>query len=109
MRLGRVLLLPAALVAVGCFPGQRVIKGNVDGSGTVTGPMTLGEKARSMMSAMSGMDKSTPAEKKTKKDAKLKSLAEAMGPGVTVSSYEPSVNNGPEKVVYAFKDISKIK
>src|SRR5262249_32376737 len=48
-------------------------------------------------------------EKKAKKDTKLKALADAMGPGVTIASYEPSVNNGPEKVTYAFKDISKLK
>lgn len=109
MRFGRVLLVPAALVAAGCFQGQRLIKLNADGSGTITDTVTLGEQAREMMSAMGDMDKSTPAEKKTKKDAKLKSLAEAMGPGVTVAGFEPSVDKGPEKVTYAFKDISKIK
>jgi hypothetical protein len=109
MRFGRVLLLPAALVAAGCFQGQRVIKVNADGSGTITDTVTLGEQAREMMTAMSDMDKSTPDEKKTKKDAKLKSLAEGMGPGVTVSSFQPSVKNGPETVTYAFKDISKLK
>jgi hypothetical protein len=109
MRFGRVLLLPAALVAAGCFQGQRLIKVNADGSGTITDTVTLGEQAREMMSAMGDMDKSTPAEKKAKKDAKLKSLAEAMGPGVTVAAFEPSVDKGPEKVTYAFKDISKIK
>jgi hypothetical protein len=109
MRFGRLLLLPAALVAAGCFQGQRLIKVNADGSGTITDTVTLGEQAREMMSAMGDMDKSTPAEKKAKKDAKLKSLAEAMGPGVTVAAFEPSVNNGPEKVTYAFKDISTIK
>src|SRR5262245_52377258 len=109
MRFGRVLLLPAALVAAGCFQGQRVIKVNADGSGTITDTVTLGEQAREMMSAMSEMDKSTPAEKKAKKDAKLKSLAEGIGPGVTIASFEPSVKNGPEKVTYAFKDVSKLK
>jgi hypothetical protein len=109
MRFRRVLLLPAALVAVGCFQGQRVIKVNSDGSGTVTDTMTLGEQARAMLSGLSEMDKSTPAEKKAKKDAKLKALAEAMGPGVSIAAYEPSVKDGPEKVTYAFKDISKIK
>jgi hypothetical protein len=109
MRFGRVLLVPAALVAAGCIQGQRTIKVNADGSGTITDTVTLGEQAREMMSAMSEMDKSTPAEKKAKKDAKLKSLADAMGPGVTVAAFEPSVKDGPEKVTYAFKDISKLK
>jgi hypothetical protein len=104
-----VLLLPAALLAAGCFQGQRVNKVNADGSGTITDTVTLGEQAREMMTAMSDMAKSTPEEKKAKKDAKLKSLAEAMGPGVTVASVSPSVKNGPETVTYAFKDITKIK
>ena len=109
MRFGRVLWVPAVLVAAGCIQGQRVIKVNTDGSGTVVDTVSLGDQAREMMSAMAGMDKSTPAEKKTKKDAKLKAIAEAMGPGVSVSSFEPSVKNGPEKVTYAFTDIGKLK
>jgi hypothetical protein len=110
MRIPRVLLLvPAALVAVGCIQGQRVIRVNADGSGTIEDTVTLGEQARDMLTSMAEMDKSTPAEKKAKKDAKLKSLAEAMGPGVKLASYAPSANNGPEKVTYAFADISKLK
>ena len=109
MRFARVLLVPAVLCAAGCIQGQRVIKVNADGSGTIEDTVTLGEQARGMISAMSEMDKSTPAEKKAKKDAKLKSLAEAMGPGVKVASYAPSLKDGPEKVTYAFADISKLK
>ena len=109
MRFGRVLWVPALLVAAGCMQGQRVIKVNADGSGTIVDTVSLGEQAREMMGAMSEMDKSTPAEKKAKKTAKLKAIAEGMGPGVSVSSFEPSVKNGPEKVTYAFSDIGKIK
>ena len=109
MRFGRVLLVPAAVVAVGCIQGQRVIKVNADGSGTIVDTVTLGAQAREMMTAMSGMDKSTPAEKKAKKDAKLKALAAGMGEGVSLVSYEPSVKEGPEKVSYAFKDVGKLK
>jgi hypothetical protein len=109
MRFGRALLLPAALVAVGCMQGQRVIKVNADGSGTVVDTVTLGEQARGMLSGLSEMDKSTPAEKKAKTETKLKERATAMGEGVSLVSYEPSVKDGPEKMTYAFKDISKIK
>src|SRR4026208_2007844 len=67
------------------------------------------------------MDKSTPPEKKAKKDAKLKAQAAAMGdcgaPGAAATNPTPCVTlvsnttdkDGTEKTVYSFKDISKIK
>ncbi len=109
MRFDRVLLVAGALLAAGCIQGQRVIKVNADGSGTITDTVTLGEQARSMIDAMAQMDTSPAAEKKAKKTAKLKERATAMGPGVTLVSYEPSVKGGPEKTMYAFKDIAAIK
>lgn len=109
MRLTRAVWIPVVLVSAGCLQGQRVIKVNANGSGTIVDTVILGEQAQGMLAAMAEMDKSSPADKKAKKEAKLKERAAAMGPGVTLASYEPSVKNGPEKVSYAFTDVTKIK
>jgi hypothetical protein len=108
MRFQRVFLAFAFLTSVACIQGQRVVKVNLDGSGTVVDTVTLGEQARGMISAMDGMDKSTPAEKKTKKTEKLKAAAATMGEGVTFVSFEPA-KDGSEKITYSFKDITKLK
>ena len=109
MRFERLFLIPVVLASVACIEGQRVIKLHADGSGTIVDSVALGDQAREMMTAMSGMDQTSPAEKKAKQDAKLKARAEAMGLGVSLVSYVPSTKTSPEKLTYAFKDITKIK
>ncbi len=108
MRFSRLVLIPAALMAVGCIQGQRVIKVNADGSGTIVDTVSLGAQARQMMAAMEEMDKAPAAEKKNKKAEKLKAMAASMGEGVSYVSQEPG-KDGAEKITYAFKDISKLK
>lgn len=108
MRASRLMLVPALLALTGCMQGTRLIKLNADGSGTIVDTVKMGEQARGMMASMQEMDKSTPAEKKAKKDAKLKAQAAAMGEGVTLVS-NATDKDGLEKTVYSFKDISKIK
>jgi hypothetical protein len=93
MRVSRLMLVPALMLAAGCMKGQRVIKVNADGSGTIVDTIKLGEQAKGMLASMEQMDKTPAAEKKAKKDGKLKAAAAAMGEGVT----------------YAFKDVTKIK
>ncbi len=108
MRFGRLLIVPAVLLAVGCFQGQRTFKVNVDGSGTIVDTTTLGEQAKGMMQGMEEMDKSTPAEKKAKRSAKYAEKAAAMGEGVSFVSILPG-KAGAEVATYAFKDITKVK
>lgn len=108
MKMSRLMLAPALLVAAGCMQGQRVIRVNADGSGTIVDTVKLGEQARGMMASMEQMDKTPAAEKKTKKDAKLKEQAATMGEGVTFVSLE-TTKDGAEQITYSFKDVSKIK
>jgi hypothetical protein len=108
MRVSRLMLVPALLLAAGCMKGQRTIKVNADGSGTIVDTIKLSEQAKGMMASMEQMDKSSPAEKKAKKAAKLKDAATAMGEGVTYVSLVDTKDGG-EQITYAFKDISKIK
>ena len=109
MRITRTVYLPLFLLTTGCLQGQRVIKVNANGSGTIVDTVTLGEQARGMLEGMAAMDSTTPAEKKAKIEAKLKERAAAMGPGVSLASFEPSAKAGPEKITYAFTDVSKIR
>jgi hypothetical protein len=108
MRVSRLMLVPALMLAAGCMKGQRTIKVNADGSGTIVDTIKLGEQAKGMLASMESMDKSTPAEKKTKKDTKLKAAATAMGEGVTFVSAVDGKDGG-ETITYSFKDINKIK
>ena len=71
MRVSRLMLVPALMLAAGCMKGQRTIKVNADGSGTIVDTIKLGEQAKGMLASMESMDKATPAEKKAKKDTKL--------------------------------------
>ena len=107
MRLFRLVCLPAALLAAGCFEGQRTIKVNADGSGTIVDTVKLGAQAIEMRKSMEGMDKTPPAEKKAQEKAKFAEKATAMGPGVTFVSSAPSKDGG-EVMTYAFKDVTKL-
>ena len=106
MRSARLALVPAVLLTAACFQGQRVVKINADGSGTIVDTVKMGEQAKSMMAAMEEMDKSSPAEKKTKKEAKFKERATAMG--LTFVSHEATPDGG-QRTTYTFKDVTAIK
>lgn len=103
-----LLLIPAALLA-GCIQGERLVKLNSDGSGTIEDTVVWGEKAKSLRSAMEAMDQTPAAEKATKRKEKLNALAGRMGAGVTLVSADVVGSGTGEKTVYAFKDISKLK
>jgi hypothetical protein len=104
----KLVILPMVLLTAACFQGQRTFRVNADGSGTIVDSVRLGEQARGMTAAFEQMDKSSPAEKKAKKEAKYKEKAAALGEGVTLVSVEKTPDGG-ERVTYAFKDISKVK
>jgi hypothetical protein len=106
MRSARLALVPAVLLTAACFQGQRVVKINTDGSGSIVDTVKMGAQAKSMMAAMEEMDKSSPAEKKTKKEAKYKEKATAMG--LTFVSHE-SLPDGGDRTTYSFKDVTTIK
>jgi hypothetical protein len=106
MRIARLALVPAVVLTAGCFQGQRVLKVNADGSGTIVDSVKLTDQAKGMMAAMEEMDKSTPAEKKAKKEAKFKEKAGAMG--LAFVSTEATAD-GTQRTTYSFKDVTTIK
>ena len=103
-----LVLFPAALLA-GCIQGERIIKLNADGSGTIEDTVNWGEKAKSLRSAMESMDQTPAPQKAAKRKEKLATLATRMGEGVTLVSSDELKGGAGEKTVYAFKDVSKLK
>jgi hypothetical protein len=96
-----LLLLPLVFATAACFQGQRVIKVNADGSGTIEDTIIPGDQLKAMIAMGEKRDKA-------KEKAKMQAAAAAMGPGVTVVSDE-TTPEGNLKAVFAFKDISQIK
>jgi len=108
VRLKMLAVIPAIVTTVGCMQAERLIKINGDGSGTIVDTVRLGDQARGMLAGMEQMDKSSPAEKKAKKDAKLKDAAAKMGPGASFVS-SATTPDGGERITWAFTDITKLK
>ena len=102
MRRRGLLLLPAALLSVACFEGQRTIRVKADGSGTVVDTLVLGEQMKAMMA---GAEKGKEAAAKDK--AKYEATAAAMGPGVRFVGEEKTAQQ--IKATYAFADIRAVK
>jgi len=88
------------LLAGGCIQGQRAIKVNADGSGTVVDTTKL----IGMAAAMKDMGNSSSAQAKVNREADLKKKAAAQG--LTFVGTESGAD-GVEKVTYSFKDITK--
>jgi len=106
--------LCAALLSlsVGCFSDHTTIKLNPDGSGTLISVTMMKSKAIQQMKEMAkafGGENAKEPEFFTEKEAKEK--AAKMGEGVQFVSREAVKEKDAEgqKVVYSFKDITKLK
>jgi hypothetical protein len=98
---GAVLaVVMGGLLAGGCIQGQRTIKVNADGSGTVVDTTKL----IGMAAAMKDMGEKPNAQAKVNREADLKKKAAAQG--LTFVSAETGTD-GAEKVTYSFKDVTK--
>jgi hypothetical protein len=89
------------LLAGGCIQGQRAIKVNADGSGTVVDTTKLIGMAAAM-GEMGGQ--SSSAQAKVNREVEIKKKATAQG--LTFVSSEKTAD-GAERVTYSFKDITK--
>ena len=92
----RLAWAPLLLVTAGCFQGQRVIKVNADGSGTIEDTLILGEQMKGL-AAMADKKDEDPK-------ARMKAAAAAMGPGVTVVSDEKT-KDGNLKATVDFRSV----
>jgi hypothetical protein len=98
---GAVLaVVTGGLLAGGCIQGQRTIKVNADGSGTVVDTTKL----IGMAAAMKDMGEKPNAQAKVNREVELKKKATAQG--LTFVSSETGAD-GAEKVTYSFKDVTK--
>ncbi len=98
------------LVLAGCFDVETVVRVRPDGSGQVEERMLMGGELIAMakqMQAMSGDEAKTDSLFKREE---LEQRAAAMGPGVSLVSVEPLVDEKREGyvAVYAFPDINQL-
>jgi hypothetical protein len=100
-RAGAVLAVAVSgLLAGGCIQGQRSIKVNADGSGTVVDTTKL----IGMAAAMKDMGNTSNAQAKVNREAALKKKAAAQGLTFVSSATDA---DGVEKVTYSFPDVTK--
>ena len=116
------ILVAAAMVSAtalcGCLEHETVLMVRPDGSGTLTETTLLGAQMVQMMTAMGGMAPAPdgqapmdPLQQMVDKETLAKRAA-AMGEGVTVTSakaLKKEDGRAGSEVVYAFKDVSKLK
>ena len=111
-RIAALAACSLALLVHGCFSDTTVMKLNADGSGTLTVTTLMKASAIKQMKEMAkafGGENAKDPEFFTEKEAKDK--AAKMGEDVTFVSREAIKTKDAEghKVVYAFKDITKVK
>jgi hypothetical protein len=120
MRPARLLAVVCAVLSAGCFTSDSVIVVQPDGSGTVTNTILLKsatlellKSAQPFVEAEKGgaAKEGTASAKEFFSEARMREATASMGEGVTFKSMEPLRREGWEgvNVVYAFKDISKLK
>jgi hypothetical protein len=118
MRFARLLAVVCAVCSAGCFTSDSVIVVQGDGTGTVTNTILLKSSTMELIknfqpSMEGGKDKAdaTTGPKDIFSEAKMREATANMGEGVTFQSMQPVKKDGWEgvSVVYAFKDISKLK
>ncbi len=108
-----LFLLPLFFLG-GCLDVEKVVKINPDGSGTVTERVLLGKAVVEQMKSMATAFGGKPGDDKGMNladEKKAKADAAKMGEGVTVASVKKisSANGEGAEIVYAFKDINKLK
>jgi len=108
-RIRAVLIGAFAVAAVGCIQGERQIRVEADGSGSITDSVKLVGEFAEMMQGFEDMDEEkTPEQKLEEKKEKARAAAAKMGPGVSLVSFEVG-DDGSQETVYAFEDISKLR
>jgi hypothetical protein len=106
----RLLFAVTVLPLAGCFQASTVIRVKADGSGTIEQRLLLTDAAVDQMRAFAILSGGDAANADPTSEAQARSLAQALGPGVTYVSSEP-VKAGSSQgrdSLYAFTDITKV-
>jgi len=108
MRFRAAIAVAAGFALAGCLQGERVIHVEADGSGRIEDTVKLVGPFAEMLSGFGddGGD-STPEQKLAEKKEKASAAAAKMGEGVKLVSFEEK-EDGTEKSVYAFDDVTKL-
>ncbi len=110
-RLAFIAAACALLVLTGCIDTNTKITVKPDGSGTIERTIVLSKHFAEFMASMGNKDSPEKIESGMLNEKGLKDEASRMGSGVTfVSAQKITTDKGNGyKVVYAFKDIGKLK
>ena len=112
MRILRRLFAAAAIVPlVGCFQSSTVIRVKADGSGTIEQRTLVTQAALEQLRAFAILGGSTADTSDPTSEAQARSMAAAIGPGVTYVSSTPlraDTAQGRE-AIYAFSDITQLR
>jgi hypothetical protein len=120
MRFARLLAVVCAVLSAGCFTSDSVIVVQPDGSGTVTNTILLKSSTMELLKSAQpfvepekggAAEGAKPATKEFFSEARMREATASMGEGVTFQSMQPIKREGWEgvNVVYAFKDVSKLR
>jgi hypothetical protein len=106
-------VLAAALLSGGCFQMTTTIAVNGDGSGTIDHSMLVTKAALAQLRnfAALGGGRGVPAQVDLVSEEQARSMASALGPGVTYVSSEPldtPLGLG-RRATYSFTDISQVR
>jgi hypothetical protein len=107
----RALLAVAVLPLAGCFEASTVIRVKADGSGILEQRLLLTDAAMEQLRAFSILGGNAGGATDPTSEAQARSLADALGPGVTYVSSTPVKTDKAQgrDAVYAFRDITQLR
>ena len=109
---GRLSLIVAATVsATACFQSSTVLKVKADGSGTIEQRTLLTDAAIDQLRAFTILGGGTGRDIDPLSEEQARSLAAAIGPGVTYLSSTPVRTPGAQgrESLYAFSDVTRLR
>jgi hypothetical protein len=107
----RALLAIAMLPLIGCFQASTVIRVNADGSGTIEQRLLLTDAAMDQLRAFAILGGNSADTVDPTSEAQARSMAAAIGPGVTYLSSTPVKTEKARgrDTVYAFTDVTQLR
>jgi hypothetical protein len=107
----RALVAVTMLPLVGCFQASTVIRVKGDGSGTIEQRVLLTSAAMDQLRAFAILGGNSADSVDPTSEAQARSMAAAIGPGVTYLSSTPVRADGAQgrDAIYAFTDITQLR
>jgi hypothetical protein len=107
----RALIAVAILPLAGCFQASTIVRVKPDGSGTIEQRILLTDAAMDQLRAFAILGGNSADSVDPTSEAQARSMAAAIGPGVTYVSSMPARANKAQgrDTIYAFTDITQLR